>query len=88
MPTYSIAVKIPLRELRALVAEEVFRNYLWSAGIAPGGIGGSSRTYTGELEPPPGLGSDAADEEDDTDEEHERNAELPGAVRSADRQPR
>ena len=74
--------------LRAIIAEEVFRNYLWSAGIAPGGIGGSARTYTGELEPPPGLGNEVVDDEEETDKEHEKNAELPNAVRVVDRRPR
>lgn len=57
--------KISLAALRSLVREEVYRNYAWSAGLAPGGS--SSRAQKSFVQTPPGLGDDGDNEDNPID---------------------
>lgn len=60
---------IRLGDLRTVIREEVFRNYMWSAGLNPSGIGGAGGSFKRggdpeELE----LGTPEKDEEEEKEE--------------------
>lgn len=60
-----MTLTISIRNLRKLIAEEVFRNLAWSAGFGGSGLSSSNRaTGSSEL---PGLGDDKGY----TEKEHE-----------------
>lgn len=67
-----IWVTLTLRQLRALIREEVERNMRWSAGFCGvGGIGAGSPRKGTEF-PPQGLGDEG---EDKTENEYEEEQE-------------
>lgn len=76
-------MKTTIRRLRQWIHEEVFRNYLWSAGF--GGGGGGSDKVSGS-NAPPGLGS-PEDQEEELENGKEQTKNQIGA-RVNDRHPK
>jgi hypothetical protein len=68
-------MRITLGNLRKYIHEEVFRNYLWSAGFFGGGTSANSQGR--QVDPPPDLGSPEDQEEElDYDEQEKSQAAL------------
>jgi hypothetical protein len=77
-------MKITLRDLRRIIAEEVQRNMRWTAGFG-GGMGASGRSHDGSEIRPDHLGDEETDQEESYGKEQE---EKQFAVRVDDRRKR
>lgn len=67
-------MKIKFGDLRKIISDQIERNYRWSAGLAPGGVGkGNSSGRMGMINYDiPGLGPESENAEEEQQEEQEQ----------------